>query len=80
MDFDRFLLENKPELLYLEFATKLQQILINTHSKPQEPLEFKMKSSRQIFSIAVLLVLEQDCMMGIIKSKVYNTVHDKIDT
>ena len=52
----------------------------NTHSKPQETLEFKMTKQKESFSIDVPLELNEQWMMGVTSLEVYNTVYNITDS
>ena len=64
----------KNESLFLSIAKSSQEIVENTHSKPQETLEFKMTKQKECFSFDVPLQLNEKWMMGVTKLEVYNTV------
>ena len=69
----------KKESLLLSIAKSNQKIFENTHSKPQETLEFKMTKQKESFSFDVPLNLEEKWMMGVTSLEVYNTVHNKTE-
>ena len=53
-----------------------QKIVDNTHSKPQETLEFKMTKQKESFSFDVPLTLDEKWMMGVTSLEVYITVYN----
>ena len=59
----------------LNIAKSNQENVENTHSKPQENLEFKMTKQKESFSFDVLLELNEQLMMGVTSLEVYNTVY-----
>ena len=60
----------------LSFAKSNQEIVENTHSKPQETLEFKMNKQKESFSFDIPLELPEQWMMGVPSLEVYNTVYN----
>ena len=51
--------------LLLNIAKSNQEIVENTHSKPQETLEIKMTEQKESFSFDVSLELPEKWMMGV---------------
>ena len=76
MDLSTFVTYDKKESLLLSIAKSNQEIVGNTHSKPQETLEFKMNKQKESFSFDVLLILNEKWMMGVTSLEVYNTVYN----
>ena len=76
MDLSSFVTYDKKESLLLSIAKSNQQIVENTHSKPQETLEFKMTKPKESFSFDVSLLLPEKWMMGVTSLEVYNTVYN----
>ena len=76
MDLSTFVTYDKKESLLLSFAKSNQEIVENTHSKPQETLEFKMTKQKESFSFDVPLLLPEKWMMGVTSLEVYNTVYN----
>ena len=66
----------KKEYLVLSIAKSNQEIVENTHSKPQETLEFKMNKQKESFSFDVPLELPEQWMMGVTSLEVYNSVYN----
>ena len=76
MDLSSFVTYDKKESLLLNIAKSNQEIAENTHSKPQETLEFKMTKQKESFSFDVSLLLPEKWMMGVTSLEVYNTVYN----
>ena len=76
MDLSTFVTYDKKEYLLLSIANSNQEIVENTHSKPQETLEFKKIKQKEFFSFDVLLELPEKWMMGVTSLEVYNTVYN----
>ena len=76
MDLSNFETYDKKESLLLSIAISNQQIVENTHSKPQETLEFEMTKQKESFSFDVSLDLPEQWMMGVTSLEVYNTVYN----
>ena len=76
MDLSSFVTYDKKESLLLSIAKSNQEIVENTHSKPQETLEFKMTKQKKSFSFDNPLILNQKWMMGVTSLEVYNTVYN----
>ena len=79
MDLSNFVTYDKKESLLLSIAKSNQEIVENTHSKPQETLEFKKTKQKETFSIDVPLHLNEKWMMGVTSLEVYNTVYNVIE-
>ena len=60
----------------MSIAKSNQEIVENTHSKPQETLEFKMNKQKESFSFDIPLELPEKWMMGVTSLEVYNTVYN----
>ena len=76
MDLSNFITYDKKESLLLSIAKSNQEIVENTHSKPQETLEFKMTKQKESFSFDVPLILNEKWMMGVTSLEVHNTVYN----
>ena len=76
MDLSIFITYDKKEFLLLSIAKSNQEIVENTHSKPQETLEFEMTKQKESFSFDVPLELPEKWMMGVTSLEVYNTVYN----
>ena len=60
----------------MSIAKSNQEIVENTHSKPQETLEFEMTKQKESFSFDVPLDLPEQWMMRVTSLEVYNTVYN----
>ena len=76
MDLSNFVTYDKKESLLLSIAKSNLDFVENTHSKPQETLEFKMNKQKESFSFDVPLELPEQWMMGVTSLEVYNTVYN----
>ena len=76
MDLSNFITYDKKESLLLSIAKSNQEFVENTHSKPQETLEFKMTKQKESFSFDVPILLPEKWMMGVTSLEVYNTVYN----
>ena len=76
MDLSNFVTYDKKESLLLSIAKSNQEYVENTHSKPQETLEFKMNKQKESFSFDVPLELPEQWMMGVTSLEVYNSVYN----
>ena len=76
MHLSNFVTYDKKESLLLSIAKSNQEIVENTHSKPQETLEFKMNKQKESFSFDVPLQLPEQWMMGVTSLEVYNSVYN----
>ena len=76
MDLSSFVTYDKKEPLLLSIAKSNQEIVENTHCKPQENLEFKMNKQKESFSFDVPLLLPEKWTMGVTSLEVYNTVYN----
>ena len=76
MDLSTFVTYDKKESLLLSIAKSNQEIVENTHSKPQETLEFKMTKQKESFLFDIPLQLNDKWMMGVTNLEVYNTVYN----
>ena len=76
MDLSNFVTYDKKESLLFSIAKSNQEIVENTHSKPQETLEGKMTKQKESFSFDVPLQLNENWMMRVTSLEVYNTVYN----
>ena len=65
MDLSNSVIYDKKESLLLNVAKSNQEIVENTHSKPQETPEFKMTKQKESFPFDVPLELIEQWMMGV---------------
>ena len=80
MALSNFITFDKKESLLLNIAKSNQEIVENTHSKPQETLEIKMTKQKESFAFDVPLLLPEKRMMGVTSLEVYNTVYNITDS
>ena len=78
MDLSNFVTYDKKPLL-LSIAESNQNINENTHSKPQETLEFEMNKQKEFFSFDIPLELPEKWMMGVTSLELYNTVYNNTE-
>ena len=76
MDLSNFVTYDEKEYLLLSIAKSNHEIVENTHSKPQETLEFKMSKQKESFSFDIPLDLPEQWMMGVTSLEVYNTIYN----
>ena len=76
MDPSNFETYDKQEFLLLSFAKSNQEIVENTHSKPQESLELQITKQKESFSFDVPLKQQEQWMIGVTSLEVYNTVYN----
>ena len=76
MDLSNSVTYDKKESLLLSIAKSNLDIVENTHSKPQETLEFKMNKQKEAFSFDIPLELPEQWRMGVTSLEVYNTVYN----
>ena len=74
MDLSNFVTYDKKEFLLLNIAKSNQETVEDTHTKPQETLDFKMNIQKEPFSFDIPLELPEKWMMGVTSLEVYNTV------
>ena len=60
----------------MSIAISNQDFVENTHSKPQETLEYKLNKQKESFSFDIPLELPEKWMMGVTRLEVYNTVYN----
>ena len=76
MELSKFSPSDKKEILLLNIAKSILDVVDNTHAKPQETLEFKMNKQSESFSFNIPLELPEKWMMGVTSLEVYNTVYN----
>ena len=79
MDLSNVTPNNQNETLLLEMVKKLDQIEQNTHTKPQETLEFKMTKPKETFHFDKDLIIPEKWLLGLVNLQVYNTVYNITD-
>ena len=75
MDLSNFVTFDIKTVL-LTIAKANQEIVENTHFKPQETLESKMTKQKEYYSFDVSLHLDEKWTMGVTSLEVYNTVYN----
>ena len=76
MDLSTIVTYDKKESLLLGIAKSNQEIVENTHSKPQETPDFKMTKQKESFLFDGPPQLNEKWMMGITSLEVYNTIYN----
>ena len=62
--------KNETEDLLLSITKNCKTIIEQTHTKPQETLEFKKIKSRQIFHFNPPILIKGDWMLGLVDLEV----------
>ena len=73
MDLSQFTPTNKRETLLPETMKLLHKIEENTHTKPQQSLEFKLIKPKQSYNFDKPLIIPEKWVMGVSNLQVYNT-------
>ena len=66
--------KNETEDLLLSITKNYDTIIEQTHTKPQETLEFKMTKPRETFHFKPPIQTEGDWMIGLVDLEVYNSI------
>ena len=66
--------KNETEHLLLSITKNCETIVEQTHTKPQESLEFKMIKPRQTFQFNPPILIKGDWMLGLVDLEVYNSI------
>ena len=66
--------KNETEDLLLSITKNCETLIEQTHTKPQETLEFKMIKPREIFHFKPLIQIKGDWMIGLTDLEVYNSI------
>ena len=66
--------KNETEDLLLSITKNCETIIEQTHTKPQETLEFKMTKPRETFHFNPPIQTKEDWMLGLIRLEVYNSI------
>ena len=75
MDFSQFSPTKNNETILLQLGKLLHKIEGNTHTEPQETLEFKKTKSEQSFNSAKLLIITEKWVMGVSIIQVWYIVY-----
>ena len=62
------------EDLLLSISKKCETLIVQTHRKPEETLEFKMTKSRETFHFKTPIQVKGDWMIGLTDLEVYNSI------
>ena len=68
--------KNKTEDLLLSITKNCETLIQQTHTKPQETLEFKMVKPRETFHFKPPIQVKGDWMIGLVDLEVYNSIYD----
>ena len=66
--------KNKTEDLLLSITKNCETLIQQTHTKPQETLEFKMTKPRETFHFKPPIQIQVDWMIGLTNLEVYNSI------
>ena len=66
--------KNETEDLLLSITKNCETLIEQTHTKPQETLEFKMIKPRETFHFKPLIQIKGDWMIGLTDLEVYNSI------
>ena len=66
--------KNETEDLLLSFTKNCETLIKQTHTKPQETVEFKMIKQRQTFHFKPPIQVKGDWMIGLTDLEVYNSI------
>ena len=74
MDLNMIRPKNQTEDLLLSITKNCETLIEQTHTKPQETLEFKMTKPRKIFHFKPPIQIKGDWMIGLTDLEVYNSI------
>ena len=74
MDLNMIRPKNQTEVLLLSITKNCETLIEQTHTKPQETLEFKMTKPREIFHFKPPIQIKGDWMIGLTDLEVYNSI------
>ena len=66
--------KNETEDLLLSITKNCESLIEQTHTKPQETLEFKMVKPRETFHFKPPIQIKSDWMIGLTDLEVYNSI------
>ena len=66
--------KNQTEDLLLSITKNCETLIEQTHTKPQETLEFKMNKSRQTIHFKSPIQVKEDWMLGLTDLEVYDSI------
>ena len=67
--------KNETEDLLLSITKNCQTLIKQTHTKPQETLEFKMIKPKETFHFKPPIQVKGDWMIGLVNLEVYNSIY-----
>ena len=76
MDLSNFVTYDKKEPLLLNIPKSNHEFVEDTHSKPQQTLEFRTTKQKEPFSFDVALEVNVKWMMGVTSLEIYNIVYN----
>ena len=68
--------KNETEDLLLSVTKICETLIKQTHTKPQETLEFKKIKSRETFHFSPPVEVKEDWMIGLTSLEVYNSIYN----
>ena len=68
--------KTQTEDLLLSITKNCETLVEQTHTKPQETLEFKMIKPRETFDFKPPFQVEGDWMIGLVDLEVYNSIYN----
>ena len=71
--------KNDTEDLLLSVTKNCETLSEQTHTKPQETLEFKMTKPKETFHFKSPIQLKGDWMIGLTDLEVYNSIFNKTE-
>ena len=74
MNLDTFRPKNETEYLLLSTAKNCETLFDQTHTRPQDTLEFKLTQPREIFSFQPPIPIERSWMIGFTSLEVCNYI------
>ena len=72
--------KNETEDLLLSITKNCETLIQQTHTKPQETLEFKMIKPRETFHFTPPFQIKGDWMIGLTSLEVYNSIFNITET
>ena len=71
--------KNQTEDLLLSITKNCETLIEQTHTKPQETLEFKMTKPKEIFHFKPPIQIKGDWMIGLTDLEVYNSIFNRTE-
>ena len=66
--------KNQTEDLLLLITENCETLIEQTHTKPQETLEFKMIKPKETFHFETPIHIKEDWLIGLVDLEVYNSI------